>query len=185
MELFDKVDFFGLYKTYVQVIASASSQEKIKDWCVIVSSYTILGVGYNSFDRGGTVESRIRTLVQDLENTDIIVTAHPLIYGIPNTFYCLTEEEQAAASQGELSEAAMRRKESDMEGKEYKKVWTKSFFVGLEIEKKPSRSASCTCFRDGLIKQKTRHNRGYSICSIPVRGSARRARDGTSMMRWR
>ncbi|KAI9633303.1 putative polynucleotide adenylyltransferase [Dioszegia hungarica] len=118
MELFDKVDFFGLYKTYVQVIASASSQEKIKDW-------------------GGTVESRIRTLVQDLENTDIIVTAHPLIYGIPNTFYCLTEEEQAAASQGELSEAAMRRKESDMEGKEYKKVWTKSFFVGLEIEKKP------------------------------------------------
>jgi poly(A) polymerase len=78
-----------------------------------------------------------------LENTDIIVTAHPLIYGIPNTFYCLTEEEQAAASQGELSESAMRRKESDMEGKEYKKVWTKSFFVGLEIEKKPSRSARC------------------------------------------
>lgn len=38
MELFDKVDFFGLYKTYVQVIASASSQEKIKDWCVIVFS---------------------------------------------------------------------------------------------------------------------------------------------------
>ncbi len=88
--------------------------------------------------RGGTVESRIRTLVQDLENTDIILTAHPLIYGIPMTFLCLTEEEQAAASQGELSDAAMKRKEEDMEGKEYKKVYTKSFFVGLEIEKKPS-----------------------------------------------
>jgi poly(A) polymerase len=34
MELFEKVDFFGLYKTYVQVIASASSSENIKDWCV-------------------------------------------------------------------------------------------------------------------------------------------------------
>lgn len=89
--------------------------------------------------RGGTVESRIRTLVQDLENDGIIVTAHPLIYGISMPFFCLTDEEQAAASQGELSEAAMRRTEEDMVGKEYKKVWTKSFFVGLEIEKKPSK----------------------------------------------
>ena len=32
MELFDKVDFFGMYKTYVQVVASASSSEAIKDW---------------------------------------------------------------------------------------------------------------------------------------------------------
>lgn len=32
LELFEKVDFFGIYKTYVQVIASASSSEKIKDW---------------------------------------------------------------------------------------------------------------------------------------------------------
>lgn len=88
--------------------------------------------------RGGTVESRIRTLVQDLENTDIIVTAHPLIYGISKPFLCLTDEEQAAASQGELSEAAMKRTEEDIVGKEYTKVWTKSFFVGLEIEKKPS-----------------------------------------------
>lgn len=87
------------------------------------------------------MESRVRTLVQDLENTDIIVTAHPLIYGIPMAFLCLTEEEQAAASQGELSEAAMKRTEADMEGKEYKKVWTKSFFVGLEIEKKSSESS--------------------------------------------
>jgi poly(A) polymerase len=77
-------------------------------------------------------------LVQDLENDGIIVTAHPLIYGISMPFFCLTDEEQAAASQGELSEAAMRRTEEDMVGKEYKKVWTKSFFVGLEIEKKPS-----------------------------------------------
>jgi poly(A) polymerase len=32
VELFERVDLFGLYKTYVQVIASASSAEGIKDW---------------------------------------------------------------------------------------------------------------------------------------------------------
>lgn len=35
MELFEKVDFFGLYKTYVQVIAAASTSEGIKDWYVL------------------------------------------------------------------------------------------------------------------------------------------------------
>lgn len=86
------------------------------------------------------VESRIRLLVNDLENTDNIVIAHPATLTINNTFICLTDEEQAAASQGELSVEAMQRKEEDYPGKEYKKVYTKNFFVGLEIEKKPSQS---------------------------------------------
>ncbi len=88
--------------------------------------------------RGGTVESRIRTLVQDLENTDNIVTAHPQCGGIAANFICLTEEEQAAASQGELSVEAMKRTDAELEGKEYKKIYMKNFFIGLEIEKKPS-----------------------------------------------
>ncbi|ORY26955.1 Poly(A) polymerase central domain-domain-containing protein [Naematelia encephala] len=118
VELFERVDFFSMYKTYVQVVASASSSEGIKDW-------------------GGTVESRIRTLVQDLENTDNILTAHPQVGGVSNTFLCFTDEEQAAASQGELSVEAMKRREEDVAGKEYKKVYTKNFFIGLEIEKRP------------------------------------------------
>lgn len=36
-ELFEKVDFFSMYKMYVQVIASASSSDAIKDWCVALS----------------------------------------------------------------------------------------------------------------------------------------------------
>lgn len=80
----------------------------------------------------------MRTLVQDLENTDNIVTAHPQIGGLASNFYCFTEEEQAAASQGELSVEAMKRKEEDLGEKEYKRVYTKNFFIGLEIEKKPS-----------------------------------------------
>ncbi|ORX35170.1 putative polynucleotide adenylyltransferase [Kockovaella imperatae] len=117
VELFERVDFFSMYKTYVQVVASASSSERIKDW-------------------GGTVESRIRTLVGDLEVTDNILTAHPSVASITNSFICLSEEEQAAASQGELSVEAMKRTEEDVKGQEFKRIWTKSFFIGLEIEKK-------------------------------------------------
>ena len=32
LELFEKADFFSMYKTYVQVVASASTTEGIKDW---------------------------------------------------------------------------------------------------------------------------------------------------------
>lgn len=84
------------------------------------------------------VESRIRTLVQDLEVVETVLLAHPRAGGISADFICLTEEEQAAASQGEMSPEAMQRKEEDFVGQDYKKVYTKNFFVGLEIEKKPS-----------------------------------------------
>ncbi|WWC57497.1 uncharacterized protein I303_100029 [Kwoniella dejecticola CBS 10117] len=117
--LFERADFFSMYKTYVHVVASASTSEGIKDW-------------------SGMVESRIRTLVQDLENTDNIILAHPQVGGISNVFYCLSEDEQAVASQGEVPPELMSRKEADIEGKEgARKIWTKNFFIGLEIEKKP------------------------------------------------
>jgi poly(A) polymerase len=38
-ELFEKVDFFSQYKTYVQVIASASTSDGIKGWCVLHLKY--------------------------------------------------------------------------------------------------------------------------------------------------
>jgi poly(A) polymerase len=86
------------------------------------------------------VESRIRHLVLDLENTDNILIAHPSTITINNSFICLTDEEQAGASQGELSMDAMQRKDEDFKDKDHKRVHTKNFFIGLEIEKKPSKS---------------------------------------------
>jgi len=121
VELFEKVDFYSMYRTYVQVIAAASTAEGIKDW-------------------SGMVESRIRGLVQDLEVTENVILAHPHPGGVSNVWICLTEEEQAAASQGELSMEAMQRKEEDFKDQKYEKVYTKSFFIGLDIEKKPSGS---------------------------------------------
>lgn len=85
------------------------------------------------------VESRIRHLVLDLENTENIVIAHPSTITINNSFICLSDEEQAGASQGELSMDAMLRKDADYADKEHKRVYTKNFFIGLEIEKKPSK----------------------------------------------
>jgi poly(A) polymerase len=38
-ELFEKVDFFSQYKTYVQVIASASTSDGIKGWYVLISHF--------------------------------------------------------------------------------------------------------------------------------------------------
>lgn len=77
----------------------------------------------------------------DLEIADNILLAHPHTGGVSQTFICLNEEEQAAASQGELGEEAMKRKEEDYKGQDYKKVYTKNFFIGLDIEKKPSESS--------------------------------------------
>ena len=34
-ELFEPLDFFDQYRTYVQVIASASTAERLKDWYVL------------------------------------------------------------------------------------------------------------------------------------------------------
>lgn len=84
------------------------------------------------------MESRLRTLVQDLEMTDNVLLAHPQVNGISKTYICLNEEEQAQASQGELPLEAMMRKEEDYADKEHTKVYTKNFFIGLDIEKKPS-----------------------------------------------
>lgn len=95
------------------------------------------------------VESRIRTLVQDLENTDNIVTAHPQCGGISSNFICLNEEEQAAASQGELSSEAMKRTQANFADQDVKKVFTKNFFIGLGIEKKPSRLTAYLCPHGG------------------------------------
>ncbi|WVN87612.1 uncharacterized protein L203_102795 [Cryptococcus depauperatus CBS 7841] len=117
MRLFEKIDFFGLYKTYIQVVVSASSQDSLKDWA-------------------GMVESKLRILVQDLESLECVVIAHPHVSGVGHIFYCLSEEEQAAASQGELTEELVKRTKEDVKDQEHIELFTKSFFVGLEIEKK-------------------------------------------------
>ncbi|KAJ7893433.1 Poly(A) polymerase central domain-containing protein [Mycena olivaceomarginata] len=98
-ELFAKHDFFHKYRYYLQVIASTGNPDLQIKWA-------------------GTVESRIRQLVMKLEYVDSLTLAHPFIKGFEQTLYCLTDEEVRLVAQGEISDAVLKRKKEDIEGKE-------------------------------------------------------------------
>ncbi|KII94657.1 hypothetical protein PLICRDRAFT_693005 [Plicaturopsis crispa FD-325 SS-3] len=119
-ELFVKHDFFHKYRYYLQVIASTGSAELQVKWA-------------------GTVESRIRQLVMKLEYVDTLTLAHPFIKGFDQVLHCISEEEVRAVAQGDVSDAVLKRKKEDIEGKEgARTVHSTTFYIGLAIEpKKP------------------------------------------------
>lgn len=87
--------------------------------------------------RAGTVESKLRQLVNKLEHVESLILAHPFIKGFDQTLYCLNEDEVRQSASGDPSEAVLRRKKSDMEGKEGASViYTSTFYVGLAVEPK-------------------------------------------------
>ncbi|KAF8214198.1 Poly(A) polymerase central domain-containing protein [Mycena galopus ATCC 62051] len=111
-ELFSKDDFFYKYTSL-----SASFAQRI--------------------GRAGTVESRIRQLVMKLEYVDSLTLAHPFIKGFEQTLYCITDEEVRLVAQGEISDAVVKRKKEDIEGKEGGGVvYSTTFYIGLMIEPK-------------------------------------------------
>ncbi|KAJ7194592.1 poly-A polymerase [Mycena pura] len=115
-ELFAKHDFFHKYRYYLQVIASTGNADLQIKWA-------------------GTVESRIRQLVMKLEYVDSLTLAHPFTKGFEQTFYCLTDEEVRQVAQGSISDALLKRKKEDIEGKEDGSVvYSTTFYIGLLIE---------------------------------------------------
>ncbi|KAG7097409.1 hypothetical protein E1B28_004757 [Marasmius oreades] len=115
-ELFAKHDFFHKYKYYLQIIASTGNADLQIKW-------------------SGTVESRIRLLVKQLEFVDTLTLAHPFVKGFEQVSYCLSDEEVRAVAQGDISDTIMKRKLEDIEGKEGAgPVYTTTFYVGLAIE---------------------------------------------------
>ncbi|KAJ7869639.1 poly-A polymerase [Mycena leptocephala] len=117
-ELFAKHDFFHKYRYYLQVIASTGNADVQTKWA-------------------GTVESRIRQLVMKLEYVDSVTLAHPFIKGFEQLLYCLTDEEARLVAQGEISDAVLKRKKEDIEGKEGGGVvYSTTFYIGLQIEPK-------------------------------------------------
>ncbi|KAJ7865689.1 poly-A polymerase [Mycena leptocephala] len=114
--LFAKHDFFHKYRYYLQVIASTGNADLQIKWA-------------------GTVESRIRQLVMKLEYVDSLTLAHPFIKGFEQLLYCLTDEEVRLVAQGEISDAVLKRKKEDIEGKEGGGVvYSTTFYIGLQIE---------------------------------------------------
>ncbi|KAJ7506584.1 poly-A polymerase [Mycena galericulata] len=117
-DLFAKHDFFHKYRYYLQVIASTGNADLQIKWA-------------------GTVESRIRQLVMKLEYVDSLTLAHPFIKGFEQILYCLTDEEVRLVAQGEISDAVLKRKKEDIEGKEGGGVvYSTTFYIGLLIEPK-------------------------------------------------
>ena len=91
--------------------------------------------------RAGTVESRIRQLVMKLEYVDSLTLAHPFTKGFEQTFYCLTDEEVRQVAQGSISDALLKRKKEDIEGKEDGSVvYSTTFYIGLLIEPRQGNS---------------------------------------------
>lgn len=73
-----------------------------------------------------------------LEYVDSLTLAHPFIKGFEQVSYCLSEEEVRAVAQGEISDAIIKRKKEDIEGKEgASPVYSTTFYIGLAIEPKP------------------------------------------------
>ncbi|KAJ6600283.1 Poly(A) polymerase central domain-containing protein [Mycena vulgaris] len=117
-ELFSKHDFFRKYRYYLQVIASTGNADLQIKWA-------------------GRVESRIRKLVMKLEYVDSLTLAHPFIKGFEQILYCLTDEEVRLVAQGEISDAVLKRKKEEIEGKEDGGVvYSTTFYIGLLIEPK-------------------------------------------------
>lgn len=83
------------------------------------------------------MESRIRQLVMKLEYVDSLTLAHPFIKGFEQILYCLTDEEVRLVAQGEISDAVLKRKKEEIEGKEGGGVvYSTTFYIGLLIEPK-------------------------------------------------
>ncbi|KAF7294150.1 Poly(A) polymerase [Mycena chlorophos] len=119
-DLFAKHDFFHKYRYYLQVIASTGDPDLQIKWA-------------------GTVESRIRQLVMKLELVESLTLAHPFTKGFEQTFYCLSDDEVRQVAQGSVSDALLRRKREDMDGKEEGSVvYSTSFYIGLMIEPRQS-----------------------------------------------
>ncbi|GAA5878168.1 hypothetical protein JCM3774_004317 [Rhodotorula dairenensis] len=118
-ELFQPHDFFSKYRYYLQITASSSNADVQLKW-------------------SGTVESRIRQLVMKLEYVDTLLLAHPFVKSFDRTNYCLNEEEQRAVSIGEVPVEVEKRTEKDLKEGEGGVVYTTTFYIGLQIERRPA-----------------------------------------------
>ena len=135
-ELFDKHDFFYKYKYYLQIIASSGSADLQLKWA-------------------GTVESKIRQLVNKLEFAQGLLLSHPFVKGfdqvsvthteeeirqvatgtIPEEVAARTKVEELPKQEGEAKDLAQEQKEEDNK-KGNRTIWTTTFYLGLAVQPK-------------------------------------------------
>ncbi|GAA5915933.1 hypothetical protein JCM8208_003669 [Rhodotorula glutinis] len=121
-ELFQPHDFFSKYRYYLQITASSGSADVQLKW-------------------SGTVESRIRQLVMKLEYVDSLLLAHPFVKSFDRVSHCVDEAEQRAVSIGEVPAVVEKRTEGDLLPGQGTTVHTTTFYIGLQIERRPAAGA--------------------------------------------
>ncbi|EIE80126.1 hypothetical protein RO3G_04831 [Rhizopus delemar RA 99-880] len=133
-DLFVKSDFFQQFKHYLQITSSSYSSETQLMW-------------------SGLVEAKLRQLVLKLETVDMIELAHPYVKGFDKAHYCLNDQEvEDVMKGGLLNERSISVEEGGLEvdhieslkangiikeeeKENIKKVYTTTFYIGLEIIK--------------------------------------------------
>ncbi|KAG8948097.1 polynucleotide adenylyltransferase [Tulasnella sp. 424] len=119
-ELFEKHDFFSRYRYYLQVVAAADSAENLTKW-------------------SGSVESKLRRLVLELEFVKSIKLAHPYVTGFERVVHCIDEEEVSEVAFNRISDAvASRTQEEAAKEPHYRTVYTTTFYIGLAISPEPA-----------------------------------------------
>ncbi|KAI5852535.1 Poly(A) polymerase central domain-containing protein [Morchella snyderi] len=134
--LFERHSFFtNGYRYYLSVIASAKGKEQLLGW-------------------SGLVESKLRHLVMKLEQIETIKLAHPFNRGFDKVHFCATEEEAISVAHGDIrsvgihdgvktAETDLKDQNGDSESKEEDdskvKVYTTTYYIGLEINSEISK----------------------------------------------
>lgn len=96
-------------------------------------------VSLTFYYRSGTVESKIRHLVKQLEYVDGLSLAHPFVDSFDNVSYCsaTSDDESQLVMTGNIPlEIAKRTKEEYENKADTLKVYTCSWFIGLLLEPK-------------------------------------------------
>lgn len=117
-ELLEPHDFFTKYRYYLQITASATSQNVLNRW-------------------SGTVEARIRVFVGKIEDVEKVEFAHPAVESFDRITYYLTPEERRQAETGDVNANLEGRTSADIEGKAGAgTVYTTTFYIGLHVQAK-------------------------------------------------
>jgi poly(A) polymerase len=102
--------------------------------------------------RAGTVESKIRQLIILLQdNTPIINIVRPYPDGFMREHICVGETEIREAASGNATTTAVTRDKSEYEGMEISRVFTTTFYLGLDLQKR--QSGFGPCWRVGIRTQ--------------------------------
>lgn len=143
--LFQKHDFFHRYKYYLQIVASATTEEASLKW-------------------SGLVESRLRQLVMRLELVENLEIAHPFIKSFSKVVLCKTEADKRNATHGiypietpeiakEISANAVNTGDADMTSGTQNKgegddqvtpfsIYLTIFYIGLSVKPRDSSSGT-------------------------------------------